>query len=1743
MPQVKNILSIILTATTIVALCLVSLILFSFTSQKAYGETLPSMTLSDDFGGQSVNNLSTFVPTTGNYTLEMKANAGETIGINFANVHYTMTEGGTVRFVQYESVIYVFENDKYVTKLTPNPQYTLSSENKTINGSFEEVTQEFTTGRWQAATWQTWDGGMSVWGSDAGKVSVREDSRYCSDGTKSIIMHYEVRYLYEDIATTIEAGKTYLLSYDYWTSNGSGNGDATYTIMLGTSTNFPQYGSWQGHTTPTAADEGGHYEVIIQTPETLGDEVLLNLYRPISKCDWLDNICLYELTPTAQGITGGVSDVLYYNVACAPKNIILENGDCVEMTSYITNASFDDATLSNSAPAGWTLETPSGVTSKISTAAKGNGIIAADQNHWQLWSSSGGLVAKAYQTLTDLPNGKYEVGATVCNVSSNTNVYANSGTKAVTGNGTFKATGIVYDGTLELGLDINITSGSVTVDFDDFTLKYYGIDAESYAEVLKEKIKTAQAIVDGAASIDNDNVQAAIKALESTIQSVQGVDNNDINALETALQQLDNAISKYEAALATYNDYLDLVEELNNNISEAEAYLAANDYPDKTALQTIIDTAKQYVSSKDNDVLKEQAFNVRKGISDYYASQYTEEPVNQTISYVDTSLSGSEKYTLRVDGKPIYLTDIQMRWDKLYGYNGWTDDEMEVLAKQAAADGFNTLSVPVFWAEVEPEKNRFDWQILDKYMGWCNKYGMHMELLWFSWSSGGRVQYLWDYNGKQTLRTPDYVCSMEGTSEFNMLRTSWEYSLDWRDTNLRDRETYILGEVMEHIARWEAHNGQPHTVIGVQLGNEARGHGDNTATAAEIIAYYSAVGTAVKNSKHKVWTRLNCVSYETSGRISANESKRNNGGTNIDFVGVDIYGADAGMIKDNMWGYLPENGKNFRMIMEIDAKDSNSPIYQMAALAGNKAFDYYNYAVVDGNCLYANSGHTIVERSHVTLVRQRNKILNLANQDLAIKKQGIGLYVYNYAGNSTSSESGLHSISFTPASATTQAVAIHHNDNEYLLMTTAAGTFTIPDNIEVGRVTYGYTDSDNNWVEESEYSGSLSSITLTEASCVRLEIGEVSDDGGDDTNPDDPNSYMVNGEFDNSTMDGGGGAPHGWNQTFSVTTSKISVVAKGDGSVIVGNQNHWQVWNGSGVSGQMYQTITGLPAGRYTLTIGSYSTFGGTVTLFAGDQKTEIKSGENAYYTVDFESDGTNPVTIGLILATSGVTDIEFDHVTLSLSTNTDPLEKSITVFTCGDSTMANKSSQTERGWGMLFPNFVNASKVTVSNNGFDGYSTKSYIDGGKWTNVINNVSSGDYVLIQFGHNDEKTTSSLHTDPQTTFKENLTKFITETRAKDANPVLITPIVRRTFGSDGNIINDHEEYTEAMQELAAELDVPLIDMSLLSGQYENIAGIEGARALHEYFPGSEIDNTHLCQFGAYITARCIAEQIALDDNINIPTVKSTLVVDGTYSSTVEYAQNALAALYSDIDVSQLTTLDELDAAVRQRRYDDRQALVETSKPADATFALVNADLAEGTCWNNEVQGALPMGWMRETNVSGSTDYSLKTADGYTYYGTWAAKIGYIDVNQTVTNLPSGTYKVDILLKASTNSSPLVSGTTGTAYVYAKSAGNTSKSTTAQTPDSWETLSTTVKVTDGTLKFGLRSENGWYARLSSATFSILEADEETGIRFVSTDENANAGTCYYSVNGTRLAEPQKGVNIVRYSNGAVKKVLIK
>ena len=140
------------------------------------------------------------------------------------------------------------------------------------------------------------------------------------------------------------------------------------------------------------------------------------------------------------------------------------------------------------------------------------------------------------------------------------------------------------------------------------------------------------------------------------------------------------------------------------------------------------------------------------------------------------------------------------------------------------------------------------------------------------------------------------------------------------------------------------------------------------------------------------------------------------------------------------------------------------------------------------------------------------------------------------------------------------------------------------------------------------------------------------------------------------------------------------------------------------------------------------------------------------------------------------------------------------TIFLCGDSTMANKApiDAPETGWGMVLSEYF-TDAVRIENHAVNGRSTKSFRTLGHWKGVIDKVKQGDYVVLQFGHNDQKESDSLrYAAPQTDYKKNLTRFIEEIRAKGANPILATPVMRRKFDEKGAFVDQHGEYPSVVR---------------------------------------------------------------------------------------------------------------------------------------------------------------------------------------------------------------------------------------------------------------------------------------------------------------------------------------------------------
>ncbi len=192
------------------------------------------------------------------------------------------------------------------------------------------------------------------------------------------------------------------------------------------------------------------------------------------------------------------------------------------------------------------------------------------------------------------------------------------------------------------------------------------------------------------------------------------------------------------------------------------------------------------------------------------------------------------------------------------------------------------------------------------------------------------------------------------------------------------------------------------------------------------------------------------------------------------------------------------------------------------------------------------------------------------------------------------------------------------------------------------------------------------------------------------------------------------------------------------------------------------------------------------------------------------------------------------------------------TVHLMGDSTMAEKDlpkAGAERGWGMMFQNFLDPAQVQVINYAQNGRSTKSFIDLGLWDKVYQAVKPGDYVFIQFGHNDAKADDpARYAAPWGAYQDNLRTFIDGVREKGGTPVLLTPIARRWFKQGKLDRNCHTDYPAAMKAVAAEKNVTLLDMTTPTLDWIEGLGDEASKAYFMISTGKD-DNTHLVPAGA------------------------------------------------------------------------------------------------------------------------------------------------------------------------------------------------------------------------------------------------------------------------------------------------------
>ena len=211
------------------------------------------------------------------------------------------------------------------------------------------------------------------------------------------------------------------------------------------------------------------------------------------------------------------------------------------------------------------------------------------------------------------------------------------------------------------------------------------------------------------------------------------------------------------------------------------------------------------------------------------------------------------------------------------------------------------------------------------------------------------------------------------------------------------------------------------------------------------------------------------------------------------------------------------------------------------------------------------------------------------------------------------------------------------------------------------------------------------------------------------------------------------------------------------------------------------------------------------------------------------------------------------------------PAEKSLTLYLAGDSTVTDQDKEPWTGWGQMLPAFFRRG-VAVANHSEGGMALSSFAAQRRLEKILSRLRPGDYVFIQFGHNDQKE-KGKDIGPFTSYRKRLAEFVRKIRAAGGNAVLITPMERRRF-RDGRAAATLASFAEAVRQAGGELDAPVIDLNRMSMELYNALGEEGSKRAFVFYPAGSFpgqdkalrDNTHHNVYGGYELARCVAEAI-------------------------------------------------------------------------------------------------------------------------------------------------------------------------------------------------------------------------------------------------------------------------------------------
>ncbi|WP_158824109.1 rhamnogalacturonan acetylesterase [Granulicella sp. S156] len=311
-----------------------------------------------------------------------------------------------------------------------------------------------------------------------------------------------------------------------------------------------------------------------------------------------------------------------------------------------------------------------------------------------------------------------------------------------------------------------------------------------------------------------------------------------------------------------------------------------------------------------------------------------------------------------------------------------------------------------------------------------------------------------------------------------------------------------------------------------------------------------------------------------------------------------------------------------------------------------------------------------------------------------------------------------------------------------------------------------------------------------------------------------------------------------------------------------------------------------VPDGNYqvTLTLGGPAASTTTVRaesrrLFINQMEVAAEKSRRVTFNVNVRSAAISalgsapPSKVALKLREIGALDwdekltLEFngDHPSVR-SISIQPIDHVPTLYLASDSTVVDQDKEPWAAWGQMLPVFFGP-RLSIANEAESGETIRSFVGEHRLAKILSTIRPGDYLMIQFGHNDQKPGNG-YVPAATDFKTYLLQYITEARAHGATPILVTPMNRRNFDADGKIVQTLGDYPAAMREVAEQQKLALIDLNAMSKTLFETMGETGTLHAFVHYPANTFpgqteelkDNTHFNSYGAYELARAIVQNI-------------------------------------------------------------------------------------------------------------------------------------------------------------------------------------------------------------------------------------------------------------------------------------------